>query len=332
MNRSRLEWKVGVFVAIGLALLAILLIQFSKGASLFLPKYTIILRSENVSGLKQRADVLMSGVKVGSVSDIVLAQDGKSVAIELTVYSRYQIHKDARFTIQQAGFLGDQYILITPTDNKAPLFADGDEAAAEAPFNFQEVARSASGLVERVESTAATVNQMLNEMRQYLLNPHTMTNISLAVSNMRSASEMAVVTVDNINVLLETNAPSISLSTSNLAEFSATMNEMAGSLNSLVATNQGKIASAISNIDASAASLRSLMADVEAGKGLAGNLVKNEKLSDSVSQITRNLSITSSNLNRLGLWGIMWKRKDAKPPSPPEDRIISPKEASRNGR
>jgi phospholipid/cholesterol/gamma-HCH transport system substrate-binding protein len=332
MTPSRLEWRVGLFVAIGLALLAILLIQFSKGASVFRPKYTIILRSENVSGLKNRADVLMSGVKVGSVSEIVLAPDGKSVAIELTIYSRYQIHKDARFTIEQAGFLGDQYIAVTPTENKADAFVDGEEAKAEAPFNFQEVARSASGLVAKVETTAATVNQMLTEMRQYLLNPHTMTNISLAVSNMRSASESAVLTMDNINVLLATNAPSISQSTSNLAQFSATMNDVADSLNSLVATNQGKVASAISNIDASAASLRSLMADVDAGKGLAGNLVRNEELSRSVSQITRNLSVTSSNLNRLGLWGIMWKRRETKPPSPPPDRIISPKEAARTGR
>jgi hypothetical protein len=28
-----------------------------------------------------------------------------------------------------------------------------------------------------------------------------------------------------------------------------------------------------------------------------------------VADIARNLSITSSNLNRLGLWGILWKRK-----------------------
>ena len=45
--------------------------------------------------------------------------------------------------------------------------------------------------------------------------------------------------------------------------------------------------------------------------GLAGNLLKNEKLATDVSLIASNLSIVSSNLNRLGLWGIMWKKKPA---------------------
>ena len=36
MDKSRLEWKVGLFVFIGLVLLAVLLMQFSKGNT-FLP-------------------------------------------------------------------------------------------------------------------------------------------------------------------------------------------------------------------------------------------------------------------------------------------------------
>ncbi len=56
------------------------------------------------------------------------------------------------------------------------------------------------------------------------------------------------------------------------------------------------------------------MEDVQAGKGLAGSLVKNEQLAADVAQIAYNLSITTSNLNRLGLWGILWKKKVPPPP------------------
>ena len=68
-----METKVGLFVFIGLALLAVLLIQFSKGTSLFRGTYTLHLHAANVGGLKQRASVLLAGVQVGSVSDIQLA-------------------------------------------------------------------------------------------------------------------------------------------------------------------------------------------------------------------------------------------------------------------
>jgi hypothetical protein len=41
-------------------------------------------------------------------------------------------------------------------------------------------------------------------------------------------------------------------------------------------------------------------------------LLSNEQVATNVSQIAQNLSITTSNLNRLGLWGILWQHKPAK--------------------
>src|SRR5579859_1657614 len=116
MSKSRLQWKVGLFVFIGLVLLAALLLGFSKGLSLFRPTYDIYLRSANVGGLKPRASVLISGVQVGTVSDIRLAPSGKTVTITLRLYRDYQIHKDAIFAIEQSSFLGDVYVAIMPTE------------------------------------------------------------------------------------------------------------------------------------------------------------------------------------------------------------------------
>src|SRR5579859_2918248 len=99
MSKPRLEWRIGLFVFIGLALLAGLLIEFSKGVTFFRPTYAIYLHSSNVGGLKPSAAVLMSGVQVGTVSDIQLAPDGKSVTMTLRLYKQYQIHKDAGFII-----------------------------------------------------------------------------------------------------------------------------------------------------------------------------------------------------------------------------------------
>src|SRR5271154_5535219 len=104
MDKSRLQIKVGLFVFIGLVLLAIVLIQFSKSTSLFRGTYQLRLDAVNVGGLKERA-----GVQVGTVSHIQLAEDGKSVVITLLIYKDFKIYHDARFVIEQSGFLGDQF-------------------------------------------------------------------------------------------------------------------------------------------------------------------------------------------------------------------------------
>ena len=123
MDKSRLEWKVGLFVFVGLVLLAVLLLQFSKGLTFFHPHLRHPAHTpSSVGGLKTRAQVLMSGVQVGTISRIQLAPDGKSVTLTLRIYQQYQIYKDARFVIEQSGFLGDQYVAILPTKNEGPLF------------------------------------------------------------------------------------------------------------------------------------------------------------------------------------------------------------------
>src|SRR5262245_25946897 len=87
MSKSRTELKVGFFVFFCLVLVAVLLVQFSKGSSLFRPAYIIDLKASNVGALRQRASVLMSGVQVGSVSEIHLGAEATNVTIKLKIYN-----------------------------------------------------------------------------------------------------------------------------------------------------------------------------------------------------------------------------------------------------
>jgi ABC-type transporter Mla subunit MlaD len=159
-------------------------------------------------------------------------------------------------------------------------------------------------------------------------NPGTLTNLALAVVNFRGFSERALVLADNLNGLLATNSPAVAQSASNLVTFSRQLNAFADGLNGVLATNRDGVHSAIANIQASTDTLKALLGEVEAGKGLAGDLLKNGQIASNVSQIAQNLSITTSNLNRLGLWGILWQHKTKVPSEPPPPELKSPKEQS----
>lgn len=325
MNQSRLQWKVGLFTLIGLVLLGGLLVEFSKGLTLFRSTYDILLKAESAGSLKLRAQVLMSGVQVGSVSDIQLAPSGKYVTVTLRIYSQYKIYKTAVFAIEQSGFLGDQYVAIIPTNNEGPIFTNGEPATAEAPFNMLELARSATGFVKRIDETAKRLNDTVGDVRKYLLNQETLTNLAVSASNLRLASERAVSMVNSIDELVTTNTPSLAGTGTNLANFSRGLIEFAGRLNNLLETNSPALSRTVQNVEDSSAMLKSAMKDVEAGKGLAGGLLKNQKVVDNLEQISYNLSITTSNLNRLGLWGILWRHREPKAPASPQEPLVSPK-------
>jgi hypothetical protein len=58
--------------------------------------------------------------------------------------------------------------------------------------------------------------------------------------------------------------------------------------------------------------INGLLADIEAGKGLAGTLLKNDDMARDLSITVSNLSVFSGNLNAKGLWGVFRKPKQEK--------------------
>jgi phospholipid/cholesterol/gamma-HCH transport system substrate-binding protein len=308
MEQKRLETKVGLFVFIGLALLALLVIQFSKGTSLFRGTYTLRLHAANVGGLKERASVLLAGVQVGSVSEIKLADDGKSVFIFLKVYRENKIYRDARFVIESAGFLGDQYVSVISVSNLPPALTNNAMVECQPPFNLQEVARSTAGFVNRLDETAQKLDASVADLRRVVLNGDTLTNFSVAINNMRAFSDQALGAVSGINGLIATNGAQVGLAVSNVLFFSRQLTQMADAGAGLLSTNGPEISAAVGNIRSSTDTLKKVMDDLQSGRGLAGTLLQNEPLATNVQAIANNLSVATSNLNRLGLWGFLWHK------------------------
>lgn len=309
MEKSRLEIKVGLFVLVGLVLLGIMLVQFSKGTSAFRGTYSIKLTAVNVGGIKPRAGVLLAGVQVGSVRKIDLAADGKSVTMLLDVYKDCPIYDDARFVIEQAGFLGDQYISVIPTENKGGKFKDGAEVECQPPFDLQEVARGAAGFIKRMDETAKKLDASVTDLRAQVLNAQTLSSFGVAMTNLRSFTEEALGAVSDINALVATNGTQVSLAVSNFVRFSGSLEQLGVSAQSILATNAVNIGDATKNIDDVTVTLKALAADLQAGRGLAGAVLQNQELATNVQAIAANLSVTTSNLNRLGLWGILFEHK-----------------------
>ena len=310
--------KVGLFVAIGLILLAVLVIQFSKGTSLFRGTYALKLHAVNVGGLKVKSGVLLSGVQVGTVNEIRLAPDGKSVTIVLKVYKDYPIYHDARFVIETAGILGDQFVSVIPTTNTPPTLADGADVECQEPFDLQEVARSAAGFIQRLDGTAKKLDLAISDLRSQVLNAQTLSSFGTSITNLRVFTEQAIGTIQGINDVIATNGAQVGVAVSNAVYFSTELTRLAGSAQEVLATNGANLTAATKNLEDISVTAKLLAADLQAGKGLAGTVLQNPELATNVQLLAANLAVTSSNLNRLGLWGILWSHK------PPATNTTSP--------
>jgi len=241
--------------------------------------------------------------------EATIPQDGKGVTIRVKIQAKYKIHSDARFVIEQIGFLGDQYISIYPTKNQGAILAPGAEVTCEEPFNLQEVVRSASGLMETVNQTIKTVNDMVARLDKMVLSEENLTNINIVIKNMRGASDKAVSMMDGVIRLVDTNGPPISKAVTNLVVFSEELENLAVEMQQTVATNKVELTAAVKHLESMSSIMERLLKDIEAGRGLAGALMRDETLKFDVRQIAINFSTLSSNLNK---YGLLYKPKPPK--------------------
>src|SRR5580704_5397821 len=116
MNRHErgLEFKVGAFVFIGLAMLAALVVQFGRLGEGFKTYYALTIRFPDASGLLKGSDVLLAGAKIGRVSDGPhLVRTGNGVEVPLRIYDYVKIPAGSKFTVGSSGLLGDRFVNVT---------------------------------------------------------------------------------------------------------------------------------------------------------------------------------------------------------------------------
>jgi|SRR6185503_14581683 phospholipid/cholesterol/gamma-HCH transport system substrate-binding protein len=319
MNEKRLGIKVGAFCVVALVVLAAILLVFSKGEGWFVSTYTLRLRADNVGGLKSRSSVLISGVPVGTVTGADLSPEGKGVTISLRIQKRYRIHRDALFNVEQIGLLGDQYVVITPTENKGPVLQDGDEVECQAPFSVQALAASAVGFIQRVDEATKMLKQMLTRVNDTFLTDQTLTNLSQTVGHLRDAAERANSFVEDAAQLFTTNSPSFTVAMTNFARFSEDLNRLTSELRETVSENRSSLAGTVKNLEDTSRTVRGLASDLDQGKGLAGAMFKDEQIRANLSATLANLNTLSSNLAR---YGLLHKPKPPKPA--PDSRPFYP--------
>lgn len=112
MNTRKTEISVGLFVAVGLAALFMLAMKVSNLNVYNSDEgYEVTARFDDISGLKERSAVTMSGVRIGRVSNISFDTDTFEAVVKIRIEGQYKtLPKDTSASIYTAGLLGEKYV------------------------------------------------------------------------------------------------------------------------------------------------------------------------------------------------------------------------------
>jgi phospholipid/cholesterol/gamma-HCH transport system substrate-binding protein len=144
------ETLIGAAVVV-LALVFAALAYYRTGAG-GLSGYEVNAKLAKVDGLAVGTDVRLAGIKVGTVSSLTLDPKTYLVTVHMDIRKDVKLPVDSSILVTQAGFLGGQYLSITP---------GGDEQmmAAGAFFDNAQGSIDLMNLVGRFATGAGTSNQ-----------------------------------------------------------------------------------------------------------------------------------------------------------------------------
>jgi phospholipid/cholesterol/gamma-HCH transport system substrate-binding protein len=163
MNRHErgLEFKVGVFVFVGLAMLGALVVQFGRLGEGFKAYYTLTVRFPDASGLLKGTDVLLAGARIGKVADAPhLVREGTGIAVPLKIYDYIKIPEGTKFTVGSSGLLGDRFVNVTmPTGQPKAYLPPNAYVTGARESGIDDITREGTALITDARGTVQKLNQ-----------------------------------------------------------------------------------------------------------------------------------------------------------------------------
>lgn len=172
------ELRIGIFVGGAILVLTVFIFIVGDMSALFKKAgYSITVVFDSAAGLEKRAEVKMSGVKIGFIKDIQLER--RKARVVLAIYPGVEIPKDSKATTAALGLLGEKYLDIIPGDSTENCGPDG-ELAGMTSISFDQIGGLLASVGGQVKDAGGAIKEMLG--------PETKANLNRALENMAAVS------------------------------------------------------------------------------------------------------------------------------------------------
>ncbi|MDD9946260.1 MAG: MlaD family protein [Myxococcales bacterium] len=306
---ARRNFRVLVFLAVGLFALGSAVFLIGQKSGLFDAKATLYVKFPDVQGLVVGAPVRLAGLDIGMVADIEfspgLDEIEARVTMSITAEHLPRIREDSRAKIDSKGLLGDKLIEISVGSPNKPGLEDGETVQTEAATSLAALATSLEEAVSSVTRAADTADQAVAR----LASERTQEDFSRILSSLASIVE-AVERGDGLahrlvydrsladRVALAADHAGRALAaahraTERMDRILTTIESGPGAVHALVYGQE--LQQAVSDVASASATLKQLVGDVRTEPGLLHGLIYGESDSNMLS----DLASAAARLDRL---------------------------------
>ena len=277
------EFKVGLFAIISGAIFYFGF-NYLKGIDFFSTSNKYYALYNNIDGLNVSNPVIVNGYAVGKVSEIKILQNrGNKVLVELDVKGDLVIGEGTSATLYNSDFLGSKAILLEIGDVNKPL-ENGDTIKSDVDKGLAAILERAQPLTDDIGVTISRMNEILLGMEG-------------AGEEIKGTLQALKVTTENANTLITLSKRNMATTFANINELLVNINGKVSSIEPLIANanktletvNELELDSAVNSLNASLNEMNTLLADLNAGEGSMGKILKEDTLYMNLNQMILDL-------------------------------------------
>jgi phospholipid/cholesterol/gamma-HCH transport system substrate-binding protein len=257
-----LEFKVGIFVFMGLAMLGALVVQFGRLGEGFKTYYGLTIRFNDASGLLKGSDVLLAGARIGKVSGGPrMVREGQGVDVPLKIYDYIKVPEGSKFTVGSSGLLGDRFVnVVMPPGQPKAFLRPNTYVNGSRETGIDDLTREGGALVNDLRGTVQKIDTTVNRLNQDTLSSANMENLKSSMEHLNQA-------------------------TGALAESSKKLDGVIEQADSTMASAK----KAADNLQNAIGDTRKVLQSATQGKGLVATLLNNQELANDLHALISNL-------------------------------------------
>ena len=299
------ELRVGVFVFIGLLILAVA-IFYVTGVNFWGAKYTIKTYLPDVSDLQKGAPITLGGVTVGNVQNLLLNPNPSSatqaIEVDMTIDKRYQnyIRQGAQASLETSGLLGNKYVTISRVF-AGPVVQNGGTIPGVPSRDISDVVAKSAELEDNLNRLTSQINDVVTSVRQgkgtigkFIYDPSMYNRLSATASKIDAVVSDVQAGKGSAGKLLVSNElyDKMNSSMSHLQNVTAAIDSQKGSFGKFVYDPNfyNKTSAFLDNTNA-------LLAGVRAGHGTLGKFVTDDTLFNSLRDASTNIKDLTGKMN-----------------------------------
>jgi phospholipid/cholesterol/gamma-HCH transport system substrate-binding protein len=272
-HTQKFKIRLGLFVAVGIALFLLAIFIIGKQQNLFNPVFKLSTTFYNVSGLQVGNNVRFTGINVGTVDNISIINDS-TVRVDMLIKKNVQqfIKSDCNVALGSEGLIGDRLLIITQGGTDSPLAKEGQHLPSTEPVETDAIMAS----LKVTANNAEIITQQLAEV---------MVKINSGKGTLGRLIHDSVI-AKNINQTIE-----------NLKKTSIGLDETMGAVSQDVSAVMESLKVTTANAESFSQQLEEIMMKVNDENGTFTKIIQDTTIASNLSQTMENLNRSTKGLD-----------------------------------